>query len=520
MLMAALTGASSDAAGQSAPPVALRYEQVATRPIAGATAALSLDPSLVGASVQDGMVTLIGRGPGSTNVIIIAGDETVTLRVVVGEPPLNVLPGMRNSNGGGGASGYYEARYGSNPGVLQGGLFLSRRDGERSAELTLGGAAPFGNDVGTPFSFPQASFTLRTPGRELTLLDRTIANSPLTVSRANVRGLYLRQGPWQVNAGYSFFSTFEHLLLPTNKEAVAGVAYRHRLTPRSTLTPNFFYFDGPVQSRRGALGTLLFETSTASDVKFTAELAGARSLGGALAVDFDRPHHRGWAKVRVAPADLPSLTTDQQSGRQLEGGWFWRGNKSTLTASMSSRTYSQGPSNQTSSVASVDLQRRLTTQWTIHGGSGVSVFETKSSAAARIHNLTLPLGVSFSAAHGGAGVDYQFSRETARELGGHLLRVNVNGAARGFRLSGFGERQTQAPTARQIVTDIPWLEPMLERLGLAANTPQQLADLLRTNAELLAYGYGNSIQIDLTPVRTRFGSTVGWSGAGARRPQL
>lgn len=520
MLIAALACASSAATAQSAPSLTLRYEQVATRTIAGATAALSLDPARVGASVQDGIVTLIGRGPGSTNVIVVAGDETITLRVVVGEPPLNVLPGMHIGSARGGASGYYEARYGSNPGVLQGGLFFSRRDGERSAELTLGGAAPFGDRVSSPFSIPQASFTLRAPDRELTLLDRTIANSPLTVSRANVRGLYLRQGPWQVNAGYSFFSTFEHLLLPTNKEAVAGVAYHYAVTPRSSLTPNLFYFDGPDQSRRGALGTLLYEALTASDVKITAEFAASRSFAGALAVDFDRPDRRGWARVRVAPSDLPSLTTDQQSGRQLEGGWFWQGSKSTVSTTMSSRSYSQGAFDQTSSVASFDMQRRLTARWAIHAGSGVSVFQNGSQAASSIHNLTLPLGVSFSTSHLGAGTDYQFSRDTVRDLGGHLVRANLNGSGRGFRLSGFAERQTQAPTARQILTDIPWLQPILDRLGLAANTPQQLAELLRTNAELSAYGYANSIQIDVTPVRTRLGATAGWSGSGARRPQL
>ncbi|MDQ3347018.1 MAG: hypothetical protein M3545_03530 [Acidobacteriota bacterium] len=321
MLIAALACAGSDAIAQSAPSLTLRYEQVATRTIAGATAALSLDPARVGASVQDGIVTLIGRGPGSTNVIVVAGDETMTLRVVVGEPPINVLPGMHIGNARGGASGYYEARYGSNPGVLQGGLFFSRRDGERSAELTLGGAAPFGDQVSSPFSIPRASFTLRAPGRELTLLDRTIANSPLTVSRSNVRGLYLRQGPWQVNAGYSFFSTFEHLLLPTDKEAVAGVAYRYTLTPRSSLTPNFFYFDGPVQSRRGALGTMLYEARTASDVKFTAELAASRSFAGALAVDVDRPNRRGWAKVRVAPSVCHrSRPTSKAAGSSRAGG--------------------------------------------------------------------------------------------------------------------------------------------------------------------------------------------------------
>jgi hypothetical protein len=529
LLIAALAFARNDAGAQS---LTLGYEQVATRVVPGATAALSLDPSRVGASVQDGVVTLIGRGPGATNVIIIAGDETVTLPVRVGEPPLTVLPGMARNGGASGQTGYYEARYGSDPGIFQGGLFFSRRDGDRSAELTLGGAAPLGDAIGSPFSVPQASFTLRTPNREITLLDRVISNSPLTISRSNVRGLYLREGPWQVNAGYSFFSAFEHLLLPTDKEAVAGLAYRHRLTPRSSLTPNLFYFDRSARNGRpGAVGTLLYETRTASDVKFIAELgvgspAAARSatvgrsLGGAVEVEIDRPGRRAWAKVRVAPADMPSLTTDQQSGRQLEGGWIWHAEKASVNAMLSSRRYMQGTSDQTSSVASIDLMRRLTQRWAIHGGSGVSLFETGSQPESRISNLTLPLGTSFSGRNGGASIDYQFSRETARDLGGHLFRVNLNGSARGFRLSAFGERQTQAPTARQIVTEIPWLQPMLDRLGLAANSPQQLADLLRTNAELSAYGYANSIQIDVTPVRTRIGASGGWSGAGARRPQL
>ena len=143
--------ASSDVAAQS---LTLDYQQVATRPVPGATAAMSLDPSRVAASVQDGVVTLIGRGPGSTNVIVIAGDETVTLRVLVGEPPVVVLPGMRSVGAQNGSTGYYEARYGSDPGIFQGVLFVSRRDGDRTAELTLGGAAPFGNEIGSPVQHP------------------------------------------------------------------------------------------------------------------------------------------------------------------------------------------------------------------------------------------------------------------------------------------------------------------------------------------------------------------------------
>lgn len=518
LTFAALTFARSDAAAQ---PVTLEYQQVLTRAVPGATAAFSLDPSRVGASAQDGLVTLVGRGPGSTNVVVITGGETVTLQVLVGEPPLVVLPGTRRGSAQSAGSGYYEARYGSDPGILQGNLLVSRREGERSAELALGGAAPLERDRSTAFGLPLASFTLRTPDREMTLLDRVVSNSPLTVSRSNVRGFHLRQGAWQAHAGYSFFSTFEHLLLPTNEEVVAGVGYRHRLDARSSLTPNLYYFDGPsLGDRRGPLATLFYETRPASDVTFSAELGVSRAVGGAVAFEIDRPNRRAWAKLRVAPSDLPSLTTDQQAGRQIEGGWIAHGDQSSLTATVSSRRYLAGAFDHTSHVASIDLRRHLTRHWAIHGGSGLSIFENSSQPGAGIHSVTLPVGASFASRHMGFGLDYQFARETTRDLGGHLVRATVNGTARGFRFTLFGERQTHAPTAGQILTDIPWLQPMLDRLGLAAATPQQLAELLRTNAELAAYGYANSLQLDLTPLRTRMGASGGWTGSGRMRPQL
>lgn len=517
MLLAVLASASSDVTAQS---LTLDYQQVVVRAVPGATAAMSLDSSRVTASVQDGVVTLVGRSSGSTNVIVITGTDTVTLSVLVGEPPVTVLPGLRGSARNG-SSGYYEARYGSEPRILQGILSVSRRDGDRTAELMLGGATPFAADHGSPFSIPQASFSLRSPDREVTLFDRRISNSPLTISRSNVRGVYLREGPWQLNAGYSFFGTFEQLLLPTQKEAVAGVAYHHRLSANSTLTPNLFFFDTPASSGRGgALGSLVYETQTARNVKLLAEVGIGRSPGGAFEVELDQPNNRAWVKTRLAPPGLPALTTDRQSGRQVEGGWIWQGKKSGVNATVASRQFDQGQIDQTSSVASIDVSRRLTDRWSIHGGSGASFFKNAAQADAPISSITMPVGTSFAGRNLGAGFDYHFSRETTRDLGGHLLRANLNASAGGFRVSAFGERETEAPTARQIYTDVPWLQPMLDRLGLSASTPTQIADLLKTNAELAAFGYASQISVDLAPVRTRLGANGGWMGSGAHRPQL
>ena len=146
----------------------------------------------------------------------------------------------------------------------------------------------------------------------------------------------------------------------------------------------------------------------------------------------------------------------------------------------------------------------------------MSIFENASQAASRINSLTLPLGTSFSGRNVGGRPRLPVLRETTRDLGGHLVRVNLNGSGRGFRLSGILASARLRPRRRgRFFTEVPWLQPMLDRLGLAASTPQQLAELLRTNAELSAYGYANSIQIDVTPIRTRLGASGGWSGSGA-----
>lgn len=518
MLIAALAFASSDAASQS---LTLEYQQVVTRPMPGASAAFSLDPARVGASAQNGQVTLVGRGPGATNVIVVIGDRTESLQVTVSDPPTVVPPGMFNNGAGGAETGHYEVRYGSDPALLYGTLRLVRREGDRSTELTVGGAAPFADAAASPFSIPLASYTMRTADREITLMDRVVSVSPLTVSGSNVRGLHLQQGPWRAHAGYSFFGNFEHLLLPTTRESVAGIGYRYRLTPGSSVTPNVYYFDVAEQGRRsGPIASLLYEARPAAGAALSAELGIGRAVGTALAFEAEGPNSRAWARLRFTSSALPSFSTNFQSGRQVEGGWTMHGESLNVNAGASSRSYTRGASGHSSTVGNLDVQRRLASAWAIHGGAGYSLFENAAQPGLTVHSLTLPVGMTYSRRHAGFGLDYQFSRETTRNLAGHLVRATVNASGGGFRASLHGERQTHVPTATQILTEVAWLQPMLDRLGLTAGTPQQLAELMRTNAELSAYGYANSLTIDLTPVRTRGGASAGWTGSGLFAPQV
>ena len=115
------------------------------------------------------------------------------------------------------------------------------------------------------------------------------------------------------------------------------------------------------------------------------------------------------------------------------------------------------------------------------------------------------------------------SRERRRAISAGIWSARASTARRAaFDCPRLASGRSHAPTARQIFTEVPWLQPMLDRLGLAADTPQQIADLLRTNAELSAYGYANSIHIDVTPdahSRGRDRRLVGLRRAAARSSQ-
>src|SRR5579863_2876240 len=108
--------ARADAGGTSAPfPVG--FHKRIEIPVAGATAAYSLDSSIVEATATNGTVTIDGTGPGSTNVVVVTATGIQTLPVVVPQPPPSYPPGFVPPGGEGstGERGSYEFRYSSNP---------------------------------------------------------------------------------------------------------------------------------------------------------------------------------------------------------------------------------------------------------------------------------------------------------------------------------------------------------------------------------------------------------------------
>ena len=75
----------------------------------------------------------------------------------------------------------------------------------------------------------------------------------------------------------------------------------------------------------------------------------------------------------------------------------------------------------------------------------------------------------------------------------------------------FFDRQTNVPTVSALVSSVPGLQDLLDRLGISATTPQQIASLLQNDAMLQALGLVSNLTLNLSPVLTQAGGTLSWS---------
>ncbi len=502
--------------------VALGFGQTTRVRVEGATAAYSLDALITRAAASNGVVTLVGRAPGTTHVVVTTAAGVQFLRITVGEAPVTTLPGFTVSGALLAQSGALDLRYGSDAGLLQSTLRLMRREGSRVVELGLSSATALVKRINRSFALPLVSYTISDTRRTVTLMDSPVANSPLTVLHSNLRGLHWQEGPWQAHAGYSFFGTFEHLLLASEREQVAGLSYRRRLNTLTSLTPNLYFYRSPSPTKAdGLAGTVVLETTPFQGVEALAEVGvGGGTGAAAIDVKVSRPNFSVWTTARFAPDALPSLSNDQPAGHQIEGGLVKEAGDWRIDAAANSQRFDVSGASQSSHVVRLSLTRLFAPGIQLQVGSFFSAFGAGGSDRPKVQSLAVPVGLSVATGHIGAGVDYQWSKEVSADRSGHLLRGNLSASARGFSLALSAERQTQTPTVEAAFSEEPALQRELDRLGIAANTPEQLADVLRTNASLAALGYASTVKIDLTPTRDRVMGRIAWTGSGRFQPRF
>lgn len=502
----------------------VEYRKSITFAWRGATAAFSLDSQYADAWAKEGNVTVTGRTPGRTSVVIVTGSGTEALPVEVTQPKAAMPQRAQNAAAAESAShGSYDVRYTTEPAAVQQSISLSRRDGDRTMNLHLAGITAIDRRFDhSRQAFPAGYYQLITPRREITFLDKEVNHSPLTLNGSTVRGVHMKQGPWMLHAGYSSFAVFENLFLPSDREGVFGGGYQRSIGKHSTLTPSLFYFTSSGnRTRSGPVGSLLYEYEPGESLRFRAELGISRGIGFSAALDRERPGERFSARFRFQPQNFAALSVNNLHGMFADVFWTRRlSSRTTIDASFSSSRYMEPDFRQSNTTARATVQHRFAGRWTASTGFAFAGFTPGRAGLDIVRTLELPLGLQFDSRHFGSGFKYQYNRHLNRPDAGRQLRGSVRGGGGPIQVSVFADHQTQVASLGQIFSDLPGLRNALERAGVMATTPEDIAAVVRDQAGLLALGYLQGLQINLSPVRFQTGGSLTFGARGRFTPRL
>lgn len=503
-------------------------QKTVTFEVAGATAAYSLDVSVADATGENGMVSVEGKQPGRTHVVVITSSGIQTMEVLVTTPPPNYPPGfvMPVSVAETAESGYYEGRYYSSPAQFQNQLdFLKIRGDDRThvhiVETNLVGPIEPGQ---SRIALSSATYQVITPRRNVTIFDQYVDESPLTINDSVVRGFHMLQDNWFVHVGYTSVATFEGLFLPTQPELAAGGGYRHPLTANSSITGSLYQVRVPASDllgRSGSIGDVRYKYSPRESFWLTADLGISHGIGGAGRLHYKTERNALEAQVRYMPQQFASLGANSLRGLHTDVSWTTHATKKFEAAFTLYNNNLVLPGLKESTISgSANLHYQLTKHWAVTGGAIASSFQTKVPPSPTIQNFTLPAGLDFQANHFGAAGQYQFAVTPGRDSGGRQLRASLRAGWSAFTLTGYVERDTNAPTLSFIFGQVTGLQQILDQQGIRAITVQQVDELLSSNAFLIAAGYIKGATINLVPLRTQVGGTANWSIRGVHRKEV
>src|SRR5205814_9287736 len=125
----------------------------------------------------------------------------------------------------------------------------------------------------------------------------------------------------------------------------------------------------------------------------------------------------------------------------------------------------------------------------------------------------LPQQVNFDRPHFGAGVQFMFSAASDSFSGGGGLRQTVRLNLGRFQIGEFLGWQKDAVSVASLYSQLPGLQQELQRLGITAITPEQLAGLLQDAAFLQSLGLSSQAQIVTVPHRLQEGGSLAWSSS-------
>jgi hypothetical protein len=512
---------------QGQAPLSVGYQKTVQINVSGATAAYSLDSNIADASATNGMVEIAGEGPGATNIIVVTPAGVQTLAVIVPVPPPVLPPGFElPERQGSGESGTYEFRYNSDPGQITNSIEMKRQQGQSFTRMQVINANLF--SAGTSSSnvgFPFLAYEIGRPNTDITFVDKNVGNTPLTLDNFLVRGLHVREGPWEFHGGFTSIATFEGLFLATDREYTAGVSRLFRLDAANSLEANAYYFQNPESQRNiasnGAVGSLAYHLKLTDKGNFLAELGVSHGIGFAARGSYDDQRNHITGNFHTQSRNFASLAINNQHGTFADVNASRKLN-SRLYASMdlNQSDYNLPTLSQNTFTMNSLLNFKLNRYFSMSGGGAYTTFKSQVPPGPSISSVNLPLGVDYSSRHFGTGFQYQRTVNIEGGGGGNDYAVNARASAGAFQMSGFFRHDVQVPTLATIFSQVPGLQDALDRAGIVASTPEQLADLLRNTALLQLLGFTNALTVNLAPSRNDMNADLSWMAKSQSRRKI
>jgi hypothetical protein len=504
-------------AAQGQAPLSVPYQKTLQLPVAGATAAYSLDSSIADATAANGVVEIVGKGPGSTNIVVVTPAGAQTLAVTVPVPPPILPPGFETpERQGTGENGTYEFRYNSDPSQITNSIELKRTQGKSFTRMQVINANLFSaSGLTSAIGFPFLAYQISRPDTDITFVDKNVLNSPLTLDGFLVRGFHMRQGPWEFHGGFTSIATFQGLFLATDREYTAGVSRLFRLNDGNSLEANAYYFQNPDSQRtfasNGGVGSLVYRLKFSDKGNFLAELGVSHGIGFATRGSYDDKRNHLAGNFRIQSRDFASLAVNNQHGTFSDLNASRKLNERLYASlDLNQSNYNLPTLSQKTFTSSSLLNFKLNRNLSVNGGGAYSTFQSQIPVGQRISTLNLPTGVDYSTRHFGTGFQYQRTVNIEGGGGGNDFAVNARASAGQFQLSGFYRHDVQVPTLAAIFSQVPGLQDALDRAGIVASTPEQLADLLRNTALLQLLGFTNALTVNIAPSRNDLSAAVSW----------
>ncbi|MFN7132952.1 MAG: collagen binding domain-containing protein, partial [Myxococcales bacterium] len=174
---------------------------------------------------------------------------------------------------------------------------------------------------------------------------------------------------------------------------------------------------------------------------------------------------------------------------------------------------------QQSTTGNTELRYALSREWSLRTGAAVGRF-TGRAPMPDVNSLTVPLGATWERGHTSVAALLRYQLNTSTNAGGAGGRLSARKRISRVSVSGYLDYQRDAATVELVLREDPALGRALAEMQLTAQSPDDIARVLRDNARLVELGYLDGANVSLHPSRLMAGGELGWASEDDARQQL